>query len=246
MVNWPSYSVQIGLTVHLPAQSPAFSIFAPQTINSPSPRIDVNAHSRHSPAYDRRFQGPPIVEAELGANMSNYRSPTVEDVLGEDLDPSFSFRGAQAGQEDLLTTNEKIQQHPSSSETSALHNIEARTPRPCTYSPCQSSEQTWPKVNNPERRFIWLSSQSAKQPTTTPPDLEVRTPRPCTISLSDSCSQRLPYLSNPNRQSTPIHHHSTMLRSPFLRNKNGEPGGSRKKRKAWQAKSALLHRELTS
>jgi hypothetical protein len=178
--------------------------------------------------------------------MSNYCSPTVEDVFDEDLDPSFSFRRAQAGQEDLFTTNEQIQQHPSSSETPAPHDLEARTPRPYTHSPCQSSKQISPKANNPERRFIWLPSQFAKQPTTTPRDLEVRTPRPCTISPSDSCSQRLPYLNNPDRQSTPIHHHSTKIRSPFLRNNNGEPGDSRKKKKAWQAKFALLHRELTS
>jgi hypothetical protein len=218
----------------------------PQTINSPSPRIDVNAHSRHSPAHDRRLQVPPNLEAKLRDNMSNYRSPTVEDVLDEDLDPSVSFRRAQAYQEDLLTTNEQIQQYPSLSETPAPHNLEARTPRPYIYSPCQSSKQTSPKANNPERRFIWLPSQSAKQPTTTPPDHEVRTPRPYTIPPSDSCSQRLPYLNNPDRQSTPIHHHSTKLRSPFLRNSNREPGGSRKEKKAWQAKFALLHRELTS
>jgi hypothetical protein len=172
--------------------------------------------------------------------MSNYCSPTVEDVLDEDLDPYFSFCRAQAGQEDLLTTNEQIQRHPSLSETPAPHDLEARTPRPYTYSPCQSSEQTSPEANNPERRFIWLPSRSAKQPTT------VRTPRPYTISPSDSCSQRLPYLNNPDRQPTPIHHHSTKLRSPFLRNNNGELGSSRTKKKAWQAKFALLHRELTS
>lgn len=184
--------------------------------------------------------------AELGANMSNYHSPTVEDVLDEDLDPYSSLRSAQAGQEDLLTMNEQIQQHPSSSETPAPHDLEARIRRPYIYSPCQSFKQTSPKANNPERRFIWLPSQSAKQPTTTPPDLEVRTPRPCTISPSDSCSQRLPYLNNHNRQSTRICYHSMKIRSTFLRNNHGEPGGSRKKKKAWQAKFALLYRELTS
>jgi hypothetical protein len=139
------------------------------------------------------------VEAELGASMSNYRSPTVEDVLDEDLDPSFSFRRAQAGQEDLLMTNKQIQRYPSLSKTPAPYNLEARTPRLYTYSPCQSSKQTSPKANNPERRFIWLPSQSAKQPTTTPPNLEVRTPRLYNISPSDSCSQRLLYLNNPDR-----------------------------------------------
>jgi hypothetical protein len=245
MVKSPPYSVQIDLKFHLPATSPAFSIFTPQTINSPLPRVDVNAHSRHSPPRDRNFQGP-SVEVEPGANMSNYRSPTVDDVLDEDLDPYFSFRRAQAGQEDLLTTNEQIQQNPSSSETLAPHNLEARTPRPYTYSSCQSFKQTSSKANNPERRFIWLPSQSTKQPITTNPDLEVRIPRPYTISTSDSCSQRLPYLNNSDRQSKSTHHHSTKLRSPFLGDNDGEPGGSHEKKKAWQAKFALLYRELTS
>ena len=234
-----SLALKFELTAYFAAPSPAFSIFTSQAISPRSPRIVINTSLGHLSTIDIGFQAPSIIEAQLGPNMSNYRSPTVEDALDDDLDPSSSFRRAQTGEKNLPTTNAQIQQYTLSSKTPSPRNLEARTPRPYSCSPSQSSNRILITPNNSERRFIWLHSQSSKQAASTP-ELEVRTPRLYTISSSELCKQPLLHSNHPERRFSLIPHQSSELLVPFQKKNDG------KKKTAWQAKFALLHRELTS
>ncbi|KUJ08266.1 uncharacterized protein LY89DRAFT_742101 [Mollisia scopiformis] len=154
------------------APSPAFSIFTPKSIVSPTPELDHTSPPIDSSTSSNELNILPMYTGHV-AKITKYQSATIEDVVDEDLESSASLIRAQTGGEDLPTTDK---QHSSSFAAISSKAVEVRTSRPYAYIPPPPLKYPSTTPENSERRFIWVTSPSAKQSTTLSPELGARIP----------------------------------------------------------------------